>query len=591
MNAEWKRKTPSLFGVNLERALRGRVLWHQSEKLPEYLRFFVGKRILAGLATNANQLVCGRRGTGKTHVLGAFAESINSNRNRRRVAVYLSALAFSETPRIFTAESIEFRRSLCSRLLFEAFLRRFAEVLLEQLEEHLKYQCARMNGREEARQYRRLVEDAYLRLMKAINEGVPVMTGGHETEIRRELKKTAAAGGIKADLSVGTGGLSGNLGGGLNADRGSESNVETATTREASVMVDLSSVRRALLDLIDTANIDVLYLLIDEWMELDKNLNVGIQPYFAQLLKVVFFNNKRLAVKIASVWHRTDLYNRLDLDRAKGLELGEDIELGLDLDAGFAHDEVEIEEFFKKLLLRRLSYHLPELSSLAEEGGINNAFVQELFDNERNFRSLIAASHCVPRDFLQIFEKCLLKIEYRCSEYALSRDLVRQVAWSIFLVEKRRSVEEASPAHALWEEVNGLLEKTGQRLFLVRNGAAGLSEALRKLVDEELVHQIPSAMTPRQVRDHFKAFYLDYGTYVDWVRSKRGPQGEVPDEGLIPSIPADVLEHLDAIVVDPMLHDDARVECPECHSHFLRSAPVYVKSGWCPHCANPVSKG
>ena len=43
-----------------------------------------------------------------------------------------------------------------------------------------------------------------------------------------------------------------------------------------------------------------------------RNTPSEIQPHFAQLLKILFFNNKHFAVKIASVWHQTTLYDKAD---------------------------------------------------------------------------------------------------------------------------------------------------------------------------------------------------------------------------------------------------------------------------------------
>ena len=211
--------------------------------------------------------------------------------------------------------------------------------------------------------------------------------------------------------------------------------------------INLNKVRQILIDVVNILNIDQLYVLIDEWAEMDKNLNLGIQPYFAQLLKMVFFNERRFSVKIASIWHRTDLYDRLDMNKSKGLELGEDIELGVDLDSAFIDDEQDIVEFYKKVLFKRISYLLPEICQQMEtNNNIDNIFIEELFDEIKNFKFLVAASHGIPRDFFEIFNKCTLKIDRNFSQYCIDRDLIDRTAQDIFLLLIRKSLDKNSYA-------------------------------------------------------------------------------------------------------------------------------------------------
>ena len=71
-----ERKTNSLYGDSLNIALRHAQPKLRSEHLPEYRRFFVGEEILQQLHNNDEHLIIGRRGTGKTHLLGAFKEMV-----------------------------------------------------------------------------------------------------------------------------------------------------------------------------------------------------------------------------------------------------------------------------------------------------------------------------------------------------------------------------------------------------------------------------------------------------------------------------------------------------------------------------------
>ncbi len=56
--------------------------------------------------------------------------------------------------------------------------------------------------------------------------------------------------------------------------------------------MDLSHVGDYISRILDALDIKVLYIIIDEWMELEKRVPSHIQPYFAQMLKAAFFKNR-----------------------------------------------------------------------------------------------------------------------------------------------------------------------------------------------------------------------------------------------------------------------------------------------------------
>ena len=340
--------------------------------------------------------------------------------------------------------------------------------------------------------------------------------------------------------------------------------------------------------MIEYLGADTLYVLIDEWMQLDKTLNLGIQPYFAELLKRTFFNDKRFSVKIATVWHRTNLYDRLDLESSKGLELGEDIVLGVDLDVAFLTHEKEILEFFKSMLFTRLSYKITELRDLELNGQVDDRFIIELFENEQNFRALIAASHGIPRDFWQIFHKCSMKIKHDFKNCCICREIIGDVAREKYLVEKRKTLEKDSAPQLLWNRINEYMNRTSHSFFLVENMEAKNSKALRKLVDEKLCHPIPSALVPRLVRDKYKLFQIDYGNCVDSIKYRRRKMDSVLAETVLPVVPTDFEKTYESFRVQVGDIAEKVILCAWCKRSFSFEEPVFVKHKLCPKCGEPI---
>jgi hypothetical protein len=127
------------------------------------------------------------------------------------------------------------------------------------------------------------------------------------------------------------------------------------------------------------------------------------------------------------------------------------------------------------------------------------------------------------------------------------------------------------------------MERTSHRLFLVENEQAR-SSSLRKLVDEELIHQIPSAITHRSVSDSHKAYNIDYGNYVDWVATRKTDLSELLNEVVVPTFPKNFKGLIDKFTINIGDISDERGECKECGKVFDLVHPVYRKAKVCPGC-------
>jgi hypothetical protein len=126
---------------------------------------------------------------------------------------------------------------------------------------------------------------------------------------------------------------------------------------------------------------------------------------------------------------------------------------------------------------------------------------------------------------------------------------------------------------------------TGHRLFIVENLQAN-SKALRKLVDEELIHQIPSAVTHRAISDTHKAYHIDYGNYADWITTKNSDLSELLKEFVLPVFPKHFARQKDKYTINVSDIADEKAECRSCGRLFDLSHAVYQKAKICPYCAS-----
>ena len=585
-----KRLTMSLFGDEIAEKLRKQQPWLQSEDLPEFFKFFVGDEFLDAIDNNSNHLICGRRGTGKTHLFGAFRERLRADTRRRQLCISLSCADFAWTPPGYPVAPSPAVRSRYARAMFREFLKVFADRLTVEIDHYANTKARDFLSKKEIPKIARKSDDLQLALLDCIYHGtLEPVEGAYEASASQS---TTYQHGLSGDFSLTL--SSEQLGGSVHAAGESadqEKQESTRVVKETGILLPhIRHIRSLLLEILDVWRIDCLHILLDEWMQIDKGLTLQIQPYCAELLKHLLFNERRFAVKIATIWHKTDLYDRRDVSQSKGVELGQDILLGLDLDTALFGDDRQVAAFFERMLFKRICHSVPVISALEKDGIINSVFIKELFDSPRNFAALIIASHGIPRAFMNIFHKCASRFKMNFKEQAIYQKEVFEAARDMYLHEKRKTLDKSSADQQLYDLIGNIMSATKQRVFLVPNADAKTSLLLRKLVDEELVHPIASAKTPRALRDTYKAYYVDFGNYCDW-RVSRGDDIAAIEEHLVPRIPEEALEPETRAkyILDVSAVAADRLVCEFCGRGFLADHPVYRTKGLCPFCACPPS--
>lgn len=120
------------------------------------------------------------------------------------------------------------------------------------------------------------------------------------------------------------------------------------------------------------------------------------------------------------------------------------------------------------------------------------------------------------------------------------------------------------------------MERTKRRLFLLDMQSGG-SEAVTKLCDDLLIHQIPSAVTPREIRDYTRITSI---SVITWVWSMQGA-------GILPTCWTPLLfqtyhkavgERFTDYVIDTSSLVSSSKRCVKCKTCFDTSRPVFQKS-------------
>lgn len=186
---------------------------------------------------------------------------------------------------------------------------------------------------------------------------------------------------------------------------------------------------------------------------------------------------------------------------------------------------------------------------------------------------------------MQLFQKCSSNFKKDFLRYAIDQEITREIARRLYVIEKRKAIDPGSIEQALLVKIDDYLKEKARRLVLVTNAQAKSSHALKRLVEEEILHQLPSAVMPRAIRDKFKAFHIDYGNYIDWFSSKRDNLEATLDDSVIPTFPDGIEEFVHDYCVDLTGLLENSLYCSNCRNTFSANHPVYEKFHVCPGCS------
>ncbi|HEY0346500.1 MAG TPA: hypothetical protein VGC59_17740, partial [Solirubrobacteraceae bacterium] len=188
-------------------------------------------------------------------------------------------------------------------------------------------------------------------------------------------------------------------------------------------------IARALASSMSSTGVAHMYLLLDEWTAIPEDL----QPYLAEFLKRSLFVLPNVTVKIAALEYRSVFSLPAGRNNLIGFELGADVSSSLELDDYFVYDRnmAQTEELFADVLFRHLSaeiergrsgspWFLPSGADrrsagndrlienreyLEQEYAVSDCerLVELLFVSRRPYRELVRAGEGVVRDFIGIF--------------------------------------------------------------------------------------------------------------------------------------------------------------------------------------------
>jgi hypothetical protein len=452
---------------------------------------FVDVGILPQVENVNSQIIYGRRGTGKTHVLKVLASILATRHNK--AVVYLDARTLGSSNQ-FSDTSVALP-TRC-RALFRDLLGEIYNGLLEYVVD------VAPAGADMA-----LQELDYLMAAATESSMVPASISDKRTE------KESSKAGVGAELKANGPELN------IRSESGSSKEVEKITSyvREQSDKIIFPAVSAPLRKILENCN-SHLYILIDEW----SSIPMDVQPYLAEFLKRSLLPLANVTIKIASLEYRSDFGFNTEKGFV-GFEMGADVSAFLDIDDYYVYDRNPdaITDSFGDMLVKHLANELQD--GLLQSLGINDGrdLASKLFSERKVFQELVRASEGVARDLINIFSKAFF-VAHRKGKERIERNAVLEAARQWFEQDKERNLDEElrSVLRRITDEVIG--NRRARSFLLPRELAA--NRVIQRLFDLRILHLVQRGYADKDrpgVR--YNIYTLDYGTYVDLMNTTRKP--------------------------------------------------------------------
>jgi hypothetical protein len=480
-----------------------RVTRRAEKATPEYLaRTFVPVEPIPSLLDSLdNQVIYGRRGTGKTHILKYLAET---KKREGDVALYVDLRTIGSSGGLYAdkAQPLGLR---ATNLLVD---------LIEALHNQIR-ELVENTG---------TFDDVLDTLIPSLDDiGLAAtqvrVVGNTESSVTISAGDETSSG---SSVSVGLHGSAPSVS--ASASKRLKRSRQLTESRKQSgsevLTVQFGMLGRALSSLLRAIAGRQLWLLLDEWSSIPGDL----QPYLADLLRRSFFPVAGICVKIGALERQSHFIEITGRgNEYVGIDLGADTAASLDLDdfLVFRADRSHAVNFFSQLLYQHLVVLMSELGY--DEFSIKTAAeFREICFAGQAFDELVRASEGVPRDALNVAG---LAAAIAADKPITVRN-IQAAAREYFLRDKEGKISDKAQ-ELLNRIVRDCLERE-TRVLVLRRPRESDNYLVQALYDNRLIHRIEQGvMMGNDYSVKYDLYLVDFGCFVNML--SRGETRMVSD--------------------------------------------------------------
>jgi hypothetical protein len=559
---EYLNSEPIKEGIN---KLSNNIRTERSD-LENYLSLYADKSIISRLDNNNNQVIFGRRGTGKTHLLYAFEDSIQKKASEKgeisSFPIYIDLRKFLP---LFTANSNPNVET--SIIIFQSLLNEIVNKILD----HSKY----IFGTNEYGTYSKL-ELERIEKLKNILKKINVEFDGKVFKKLGDFEfSVEEQNNLKKSLNVSTEDAS--LG--INKENGSK----VSYSQDNIQYISFNEISKILDDLTYHINGVRILCLLDEWSEIPINL----QPYLAELLKRTFIASN-YTFKIAAIPYRTRLRSTTYGNIKIGLEEGGDIfPINIDNRYIYEKDKNTTRNFYNELLRN----HLIQIDKEVFEEIDENKFINIFFATQALSEILIASAG-IPRDFINLF---ILSYNNRINKkQRIILKNVRNATTEWYSSDKKEEIDKDPLTKRFFEDlVNQIvIEKNKTHFLLPQRFSDNLQ--IKKLVDLRALHLREKGISHRHIQSkNYDVYSIDYGSYTSLDITKNTLDTDF-NEMINQVKTIENIRDARSLSIEDEFFDKFNlavgqgIKCPTCSKTIDTNHLAYIKQKICNNCFEKV---
>ena len=455
------------------------------------------------LDTNDNQIIYGRRGTGKTHALVYLSGEL---KRTGHLPVYIDLSNLGSSGGIYSDCGIPITER-ATRLLVDSLLAIHEELYGVFINEDDRFNLSQAGT----------LLDKFLESISDVKVVGDAEIESSEFAQQSQKQSTSLGLGITNESIA----LSNNT---THTDHNDTGSANKLICRgQLRHTVHFGTARRSLENIVNLISPHRLFVLLDEWSSIPPDL----QPYLADLFRRSFFPIRGITAKVAAIEYRSTFQIPGEQNDYIGFELGADIATNIDLDdfMVFDNNPDRAREFYQNLFFRHLSR-----SEEAQQGKIGFSNIKDLtnqiFTQQTAFDELVRASEGVPRDAINIAS---MSAQYSMDE-KISIPTIRKAAQNWYQQGKSSAItaKEESVKLLNWI-IHKVIGERKARAFLLQSNTR--HKLIDDLFDSRVLHILKRNISSHDTAGiRYDVYKLDYGCYVDLMNTVRAPAGLLPTE-------------------------------------------------------------
>lgn len=533
-----------------------------------YLELYAGQEMIQSINNIKNQVIYGRRGTGKTHLLRAYQELlVETFNNNKRFPIYIDLRNFLPLMSENNTNTVEFSILIFSQIIKE---------IITNLVENINF----IYGLNEFDRWPKAAKNKKEELISLLGRCNYEFTGRDfkkldDIELSSE-EVNKIAGSLKVSKELGT-------------DISKEKQASIKQASRNSRYISFSDLSNIITEIPKVLGIKRIVCILDEWSEIP----LESQLYLAELIKRGFITSS-FSFKIAAIPNRTNI-GKMVSEKYMGLEDGGDI-FPFNLDNRYIYEtnSRQTKDFFNDLLYRHLNaidkkFDTKCFSNVSKSGFLN------LFLANQALGEILIASAGIPRDFINIFinayEHFKINTSSRNNRIGVRHIRLATVDW--YKTDKEEQIENISNCKSLLEGIiNEIIIKKKKTHFLIPQKYRS-NKYLNQLIDFRIIHLRKKGYSHKgNAGIMYDVYSIDYGCYT----SIDIPQSKL-DMSFINKIDSiDNFREIRRVSLEDVFFDKFLLDtgdgfnCPHCKKTVDINHPAYIKQKICNNCFDKIEQ-